>query len=469
MDDLLKADLAATSIEQLTAALAHAGDEDTRWEAKGGSGVVKRDSVLKAVAGLYNRDGGLLVLGASATDEGWKLDGLIFTEGDEPATWLASLIRGNLRPAPECFIKTFPVCGGRHVALLKVPPGEAHLTLPSSGILYRREHGHTARIVDGLSLTDYVLRRTSPEPAVAATPAVAMEPEEFRASVHAAIDAKRAPSLQHLHPRLRAAALTAGQAMDAGALSDALDKHAELTALLLHHAPDDAVTRTSLTSWHEMFEAARNFTPEPANPGLAFCRAMLVRVRALLGLCRRFELWSQLRTLADHALDGELADMWASWLTAIAADEARALQRPVNAEHYRQPVREAAALATRLTALNPDELSEDAMLPFVVAGEFLACLIELDSADRGNRSKETFPAFAHFDTRDLQPLAHQLGSSGPITANLLPSRIQADILRLMGELNDRCRASTIQHGFWDGFADISTSELMQRHHRSAGT
>lgn len=469
MVDLLTADLVALTIEQLTDAFAHAGDEDTRWEAKGGGGGVQRDSVLKAVAGLYNRDGGLLALGASATDEGWKLDGLNFTEGNEPATWLASLIRGNLRPAPECSIKTFSVGDGRHVVLLKVPAGEAHLTLPSSGIIYRREHGHTARVTDGLSLTGYVLARTSPEPAVAATPAVAMEPEEFRASVYAAIGVKKTPSLRHLHPRLRAAALAAGQAKDAGALTDALDKHAELTALLLHHAPDDAVTRTSLTNWHEMFEAARKFTPEPANPGLTFCRAMLVRVRALLGLCRRFELWSQLRTFADHALEGELTDIWASWLTAIAADEARALQRPVNAEHYRQPVMEAAALAMRLPALNPDELSEDAMLPFVVAGEFLACLIELDSADRGHRSKETFPAFAHFSTRELQPLAHQLGNGGPLTANLLPSRVQADILRLMSELNDRCKASTVQHGFWDGFADTATSELMQRHHRSAGT
>lgn len=72
MHELLDPPLDEISEDRLRAVLAAAGDEDGRWEAKGGT--LRSEHVFRAVAGLANRDGGLLVIGATRlATGGWEL------------------------------------------------------------------------------------------------------------------------------------------------------------------------------------------------------------------------------------------------------------------------------------------------------------------------------------------------------------------------------------------------------------
>lgn len=63
MRNLLDRPLDELSLDDFRAALSEARDENDRWEVKGGA--LRSEHVFKPVAGLGNRDGGLLVLGAS--------------------------------------------------------------------------------------------------------------------------------------------------------------------------------------------------------------------------------------------------------------------------------------------------------------------------------------------------------------------------------------------------------------------
>lgn len=90
--------LEAISIDGLRQALRGAGEEDDRWEAKGGE--VRPEHVQRAAAGLANRDGGFVVLGADRAADGWVLTGLQPPRDDEPGTWLSRVLRSGLRPLP---------------------------------------------------------------------------------------------------------------------------------------------------------------------------------------------------------------------------------------------------------------------------------------------------------------------------------------------------------------------------------
>ncbi len=74
------------TVEDLERFLADAGPEPLLWEAKGIE--VNRGMVRRQVCGFANsHDGGYLIIGASAADGSWKLDGIGFP--DDPPTWIS--------------------------------------------------------------------------------------------------------------------------------------------------------------------------------------------------------------------------------------------------------------------------------------------------------------------------------------------------------------------------------------------
>ena len=93
LDDIA---LEAVSLDDLRQALRRAGDEDDRWEAKGGE--VRSEHVQRAVAGLANREGGFVVIGAERTADGWALTGQQPPRDDEPGTWLSRVLRSDFGP-----------------------------------------------------------------------------------------------------------------------------------------------------------------------------------------------------------------------------------------------------------------------------------------------------------------------------------------------------------------------------------
>jgi len=128
MQELNDKPLEAVDVDDLRRALHGAGVEDDRWGAKGGE--LRPEHVQRAVAGLANRDGGFVVLGAERTAGRWALTGLSPTRDDEPGTWLSRVLRTGLRPLPPVEQRLYAVEGGRWAALLKVAPHPQHVVVP---------------------------------------------------------------------------------------------------------------------------------------------------------------------------------------------------------------------------------------------------------------------------------------------------------------------------------------------------
>ncbi len=72
----------APTLAELQAALDAAGEEDARWEAKGAG--VDVNGICKAVAGLANHEGGVLVLGVDQEPGGWTISGMAPRTDGEP-------------------------------------------------------------------------------------------------------------------------------------------------------------------------------------------------------------------------------------------------------------------------------------------------------------------------------------------------------------------------------------------------
>jgi hypothetical protein len=225
---------------------------------------------------------------------------------------------------------------------------------------------------------------------------------------------------------------------------------------------DGAVSWAALRAWHELFDAGLRVDTGPRRPEIDLWRGVYVRVRALGALAVRLELWPAVRRLAEHPLPGAQGDRYPGWLSYMVAEDFKALGRPANAEHYRQPVRAAVDVATRLPALSPEGLDASELLDSVVQFDFLAWLVELDSAERGNRRTDSWPNFAFFDGACLRPLARALVDGGAISRDLLQARTAADIARLLWVLDRHAATTAAQHGFWSGFADPQTRALMVR-------
>ena len=137
--------------------LADAEPEPLLWEAKGIE--VRADEVRRQVCGFANsHEGGYLIIGATqARDRSWSLDGVEFP--DEPPTWIGNVV-GNrgVNPYPDGLdTRTLPTSGGRHVAVVHVPPTP---TPPCNahGTVYERVSGRTISVREPLRLAQLFAR-----------------------------------------------------------------------------------------------------------------------------------------------------------------------------------------------------------------------------------------------------------------------------------------------------------------------
>lgn len=445
---LLERPVADVQLAELTAALAASGDENDRWEAKGGS--VRSEHVVRAVAGLANREGGLLVLGASHAANGrWTLDGSTFA--NEPGTWLARVLRDNLRPAPPHEIATLEVSPGRFAALVRVWPHPTHPIVTADGHVFRREHGSTEPLADGAELTALVRARNATSRAAPLDPAAAPDhlADAALLVIEQGADARLRSFLAGLGQRLpRAAQFAPADELDAEA-----DRLSAIAACLAQAAPDSSVTSFAVDLHHRVFDEAATIRPLPGGrPDLDLQRVLLRNARALGALLVRLELWPLVRALIDH--DAPDPRIYPGWLTYIGVQQARALGRPSNAETFRDPVREAVATAQRVAALRPDGADEHQLLDSVLVFDLLANLIELDRSDRADGPSEVSPDFATFGATPHRSLALRVVNDSTVRHALLPERTGLDAIRLLGSLDAQARRlANAFGGFWDGIGD----------------
>lgn len=147
-------DLTADDVE---AFLADAGDEGLTWEAKGGGRPPRKDSIRKGVCGLANAVGGMFIIGAERTADGWTLPGVSF-ETEEPGTWLSSVISDGLSPTPFFDIKMLDRAGGLSAAVVAVEELAVPPCVTTSGVVYQRVSGQTLPVMDQRVLTDLIER-----------------------------------------------------------------------------------------------------------------------------------------------------------------------------------------------------------------------------------------------------------------------------------------------------------------------
>jgi hypothetical protein len=272
----------------------------------------------------------------------------------------------------------------------------------------------------------------------------------------------RTAAVASVLPQMRRAAVRAARDGEQANLDTHLDRLAVIGAVAVQLAPTDPVTRSALRAWHELFNDGLRMSTGPRRPELDLWRAVMVRVRALGALLVRLERWEAVRALAEHPVPGTDTKNYPGWLTYTSVEEAKGLGRPLNSEHYRHPIRDAAAVAERLEELRPDMDDPDELLEAVLQFDFLAWLIELDSADLDGRVSDMWPNFAFFDAEPLRPLARALVDGSPASSHIMPSRVAADIARLLYELHRRAdRTLSYHHAMWHGFADPPTWERME--------
>lgn len=457
MRDLLDRPLDGLTLDDVRAALSVARDEDDRWEAKGGT--VRPEHVFRPVAGLGNRDGGVLVLGVSRIpNAGWQLDGSPFT--GEPGQWVARVIRDNLSPAPPHTLRTFEVATGRHVVLVRVERHPQHLAVTADGRVLRREHGSTEPIADGAELTRLVRARSGAGPAASLDPDAS--PDELGDAALAVIEAGHDARLRSFITGLQARLVRAAEFEPREVLDREADRLSAITGSLAQAAPDSPVTTFAVQAHHRAVEAAARFRLIPGGrPDLDLFRVVLRNARALGALLVRLELWPLVRAVVNHDAPGD-DGIYPGWMTYVAVQEARALGRPINAEVLRHSVREARATALRVPALRPDAADEHQILDALLVFDLLANLIELDRADRAGTSDEVSPDFAVFGAEPHRLVVRRVLDDDWIRDALMPARRQRDVARLLVSLDAQARrVSNACAGFWSGIADSPTDQRMR--------
>jgi predicted HTH transcriptional regulator len=216
------------TVDELRAALASAGDEDDRWEAKGDD--VRPEHVVKAIAGLANRTGGLLLLGASrASDGSWVLAGTRFSA--EPRQWVARVIRDSLTPSPECRMQMFEISPGHHAVVVRVDPHPNHLTVTNDGRVLRREHGSTEPVTDGAELTRLIQARSGSGPAAALDPDAS--PRDLGDAALAVIEAGQDARLRSFISRLQTQMIHASEFEPFEVLETEADRSSAITGALM--------------------------------------------------------------------------------------------------------------------------------------------------------------------------------------------------------------------------------------------
>lgn len=455
--DLLDRPLNELTLDDVRAALSTARDEDDRWEVKGGT--LRAEHVFRPVAGLGNRDGGLLVLGASRiADAGWQLDGARFA--GEPGQWVARVIRDNLRPAPPYALRTFELSAGLHAVLVRVERHPQHLAVTADGRVLRREHGSTEPIADGAELTRLVRARSGAGPAASLDSGLA--PDELADAALAVVDAGHEARLRSFVTGLQARLARAAEFEPREILSLEADRLSAICASLAQAAPESPVSAFATQAHHRAVDAAAGFHLVPGGrPDLDLFRVVLRNARALGALLVRLELWPLIRELVDHDAPGD-DGIYPGWMTYVAVQEARALGRPANAEVLRHSVREARATALRVGALRPDAADEHQILDSLLIFDLLANLIELDRADRAGTRDEVSPDFAVFGAEPHRPLVRRVLDDDHLRAALLLDRRQRDAARLLLSLDGQARrVANACASFWPGIADRPTEQRMQ--------
>lgn len=457
MRNLLDRPLDELSLDDLRAALSEARDENDRWEVKGGT--LRSEHVFKPVAGLGNRDGGLLVLGASRVQNaGWQLDGSAFV--GEPGQWVARVIRDNLRPAPPHVLRTFEVSPGLHVVLIRVERHPQHVVVTAGGRVLRREHGSTEPIADGAELTRLVRARSGAGPAASLDPDLA--PDELGDAALAVIEAGHDARLRSFVTGLQARVVRAAEFEPRDALDLEADRLSAIVGSLAQAAPDSPVAAFAVEAHHRAVDAAAHFRLLPGGrPDLDLFRVVLRNSRALGALLVRLELWPLIRRVVDHDAPGN-DGIYPGWMTYVAVQEARALSRPANAEVLRHSVRDARATALRVAALRPDAADEHQILDSLLVFDMLANLIELDRAERAGTREEVSPDFAVFGAEPHRPVVRRVLDDDGIRDAIAPGRRQRDVARLLVSLDAQARrVSNACAAFWPGIADSPTEERMR--------
>lgn len=137
-----------------------AGKEGVTWEAKGAGesgNSIRPDSLRKAACGLANQIGGYLIVGATNTDDEWKLDG-IPRPADEPDLWLGQILR-RLQPVPRFDVcDPFQLDDGKIALVARIEPVAVPPCMTPQGRIYERVSGETLPVEDP-ALLDQLFRR----------------------------------------------------------------------------------------------------------------------------------------------------------------------------------------------------------------------------------------------------------------------------------------------------------------------
>lgn len=212
---LLGPPLQELSLSDIQAFLDEADSEPLLWEAKGTE--VDAHLVRKEVCGFANgRQTGFLILGASKDGGAWKLDGLDL-DGDPPA-WISDVIAGGLRPQPAVDVRSIGVDGGKHVAVVEIPP-VAIAPCISRGTVYERVSGRTVPVKEPLRLAELYGRGDA---AKAKTSAAAAD---LSAEL---LEDRGLPGAGDPWPRVSIAVAATGQAPDVSSVLFSRDFEAEL-------------------------------------------------------------------------------------------------------------------------------------------------------------------------------------------------------------------------------------------------
>jgi hypothetical protein len=454
ISDLVERASVEIGLEELRAALDVAGDEDDSWEAKGTK--LRTEHASRPAAGLANAAGGLLLLGVSRQEGRWVLDGA--DVGGEPGPWIEQAIHDNLRPAPQFRLRIHPLPEGRFVAVIRVERMTDHLVVATDGRVYRRQHGRTAAVPDGLELTRLMQERaTSPGRILD----LDLSPPEIATAVTAMVADGRAASLRPVIAGLQARVVRAAEFDPIDVLEREAEKLASLCGALVSSAASQPLVRFALESHHRAFDEAVRFHPIPtARPDLDLFRVVQRNVRALGALLVRLELWTEVRSLAAHqATQNE--DVYPGWFSYISSMQARARSRPPNAESLREPLRSARETAMRIASLRPDGADEHQVLPSILNFEMLTSLIEFDQAAQLQLAPEVPCAFAAFPADCQHPLGGRLASEESMRAILLPGSPDVQVALDILNLDALARREAVAFGErWDGLVDSLTAKRL---------
>jgi hypothetical protein len=352
---------------------------------------------------------------------------------------------------------------GRFVAIVRVERSAEHLVVTTKGQIFRRQHGRTAAVPDGLELTRLVQERAAPPSRVVD---LDLSEVDLAAAVAATVDEGRGESLRPVITGLQARLVRAAEHEPLEVLDQEADKLASLCGALVSSGSPAAVTRLAMEAHHRAFDEGVRFHPIPtARPDLDLYRVVLRNVRALGALLVRLELWPEVQILATHrATQNE--DVYPGWFCFIGSMQARARGRGANAEVLRWPLREAREAAMRVASLRPDGADEHQVLSSVLNFELLASLIELDQSAQLDLRPEVPCDFAAFLSDPQRPLAARLAAEGSMRAALLPSSSDAQVALDLLNLDRLAHQQAAAIGErWGGIVDSLTAKRL---HAAAG-